>query len=141
MNRPMEAIKAIETLREFIPASELRAIADCCRGEEKDFFFDKLQEMKKIVDNMSKTYEQDGLGDKAVVHLHYFRGNQDWYITEKDKGSPEEPGQHQAFGLADLGYGGELGYISFVELVAANVELDLYFKPRTLGEIREKHSA
>ena len=90
---------------------------------------------------MPKTYEQEGKEDQAIVSLHYFRGNQDWYITEKDMETPEEPGQHQAFGMTDLGHGGELGYISIVELVAHGVELDLYFKPRTLAEIRAKKAA
>ena len=115
MNRPMEAVKVIETLREFIPRSELCAMAEGTRGEEKDYFFDLFQKWANVINTMPKTYEQDGLGDEAIVHLHYFRGNQDWYITEKDKGDPDEPGQQQAFGLADLGYGGELGYISIVE--------------------------
>lgn len=120
---------------------ELQAIGDGCRSEEKQFFFDKIVEMAGIISTMPKTYEQDGKGNEAIVYLHYFRGNQDWYITEKDMETPEEPGQYQAFGLADLGYGGELGYISIVELVKAGVELDLYFKPRTLAEIKAKKAA
>ena len=86
---------------------------------------------------MPKTYEQDGLGDQAVAYLHYFSPAVDWYITEKDAETPEEPGQHQAFGLADLGHGAELGYISIVELLENDVELDLYFKPCKLAEIRK----
>ncbi len=132
-----EAIEAIKTLREYIPRSELNAIVDAMRGEEKQFFFDKSVEMARIIQNMPKTYEQDGKGKQAIAYLHYFRGDADWYITEKDAETPEEPGQSQAFGLADLGYGGELGYISIVELVSAGVELDLYFEPKTLAEIED----
>ena len=72
-----------------------------------------------------------------MVHLHYFTGSQDWYITERD--TSEE--QHQAFGLADFGDGGELGYISIAELIKHGVELDLYWKPRTLAEIRIQKAA
>ena len=78
-------------------------------------------------------------GQAAVAHLHYFRGGSDWWITELDAGSEddEEPGQQrQAFGLADLGYGAELGYIDIEELVAAGVELDLHWTPKPLSEIR-----
>ncbi len=82
---------------------------------------------------MPKTYEQDGKGDDAVVYLHYFRGDMDWYITEKDM----EAEQHQAFGLADLGMGfPELGYINISELIDNNVELDLYWEPKTLREVK-----
>ncbi|HLE86813.1 MAG TPA: hypothetical protein VI727_04050 [Candidatus Brocadiaceae bacterium] len=135
MNTKMEAITAIKTLREFMPANQLRMITDSMRGDEKQFLFDKVVELACIIETMPKTYEQDGKGDQAIAYLHYFRGNQDWYITEKDVGTPEEPGQYQAFGQADLGYGGELGYISIVELVAAGIELDLYFEPKTLREV------
>lgn len=135
MHTKMEAVNALRTLRGFIGKSQRAALATGCRGEEKQFFFDKLVEMAGIVSSMPQTYEQDGLGDQAVVYLHYFRGNQDWWIMEKDSGTSGEPGQHQAFGLADLGYGGELGYISIVELLTYEIELDLYFRPRTLAEL------
>ena len=141
MNTKKDAVNALKILDEFICKDELASIADGCRGEEKQFFFDKLVEMAGIVSTMPKTYEQEELGDQAVAHLHYFRGNQDWYITEKDMETPEEPGQHQAFGLADFGDGGELGYISIVELIAHGVELDLYFRPKTLAEVRAKRAA
>lgn len=62
---------------------------------------------------MDKTYEQDGKGEESIAYLHYFRGSADWYILEKDS----EPEQFQAFGWADLGGGGELGYISIIDLV------------------------
>ena len=134
--------QAWETVRPFMSRGEFQALLTGAQGEEKQFFFDKVAELAQTITTMPKTYEQDGKGDQAIAYLHYFNaGNQDWYITEKDMGTPEEPGQHQAFGLADLGYGGELGYISIVELVKAGVELDLYFKPRTLAEIKAKKAA
>ena len=48
-----------------------------------------------------------------------------------------EAEQHQAFGLADLGMGAELGYISIVELLENGAELDLHFVPRTLEQIKK----
>jgi len=56
----------------------------------------------------------------------------DWYITERDM----ETDQLQAFGLANLGYGGELGYISIEELKSSNVEIDLHWTPKTLREVK-----
>ena len=136
-----DATKAIQTLRGFIGPSQLEAVGHACYGEEKEWFFDKMVELAKIVENMPKTYEQDGLGSMAIVSLHYFIGGCDWYITEKDMETPDEPGQHQAFGLADLFQdGGELGYISIVELLANGAELDFHFKPRTLAEVRKSRS-
>lgn len=131
----MEALEAIKIIRGFMPGNELKVLVDNMRKEEKQFFFNKAVEIADTIKNMPVTYEQDGKGKNAVAYLHYFRGDADWYITEKDK----EAEQIQAFGLADLGYGGELGYISIDELVGAGVELDLYFTPKTLGEIQENN--
>lgn len=123
----------IKLLRKFITTAELAAIAANIDGEEGEFFVSKLNELETLFNTMPKTYEQDGKGDDAVVYLHYFRGDMDWYITEKDM----EAEQHQAFGLADLGMGfPELGYISIQELIDNGVELDLYWEPKTLREVK-----
>ncbi len=133
-----EILSAVPTLRKFMGVTQIDALYEGIRGEEGEFFQTKIFEIAELVTNMPKTYDQDGMGDEAVIHLHYFMGGMDWFITEKDVETPDEPGQHQAFGLADLGYGGELGYISIVELIRAGVELDLYWKPCTLAAVRAK---
>lgn len=130
----------VEFLKNFMPAMELRTIVQNTNGEEGEFFVEKIQEMADRIRTMPKTYEQDGKGDGAVAYLHYFKGG-DWYITEKDAGSPDDEVQgvqQQAFGLANLGYGAELGYISIEELINAGVELDLYFTPKPLREIKQR---
>jgi hypothetical protein len=125
----------------FIGASQWSAIAHGLRGEEKDFFLLKMMKLGQIIRDMPRTGQTDGQGDDAVAHLHYFAGGRaSWYITEKDIGAADdrrEDFQSQAFGLADLfGDGGELGYISIPEILAAGGELDLYWRPKTLGDIR-----
>jgi hypothetical protein len=95
-----------------------------------------LCELSRLVSRMPKTYEQDGQGEHATIHLHYFTAGADWYITEKDAETADEPGQHQAFGLADLGYGAELGYISLVEILASGAEIDLNWTPKSIGELK-----
>lgn len=133
MSRMIQAAKHADIIRPFVSRAQLSALADGCRSQEKDFFFDKFQEYAERIGTMPKSYEQDGKGDEAVAFLHYFRGGSDFYITEKDA----EPGQNQAFGLAILNEGEpELGYISIAELVASHVELDLHFEPRTLREVK-----
>ena len=120
----------------FMSAQQAQAMLQGMRGEEGQYFKDKCSEITKLVVDMPKTYEQDGKGDKAIAYLHYFKGGGDWYITERDMG----PRQDQAFGLASLqGNDPELGYISLVELAKHNVELDLHFKPTTIGELKKKH--
>ena len=133
----MSNIKAIlphiKTLHKFVSPAQISALGAGCRSEEKEFFFEKIEELSNTFNTMHKTYEQDGKGDEAIVHLHYFRGDMDWFITEKDM----EDEQIQAFGLCDLGMGcPELGYVSLVELAENNVELDFYWTPKTLGEVK-----
>jgi len=115
------------------------------RGEEKAYFAEVLARVARTFDTMPTTGETDGQGEDAVAHLHYFTGAADFWIVERDAGSPDdEPGtgQIQAFGLADLyGDGGELGYISIPELLENGAELDFHFKPKTLREIRAKQAA
>jgi hypothetical protein len=139
----MDAIAAIRRLRQFIAPNQLSVIGDLCRGEEKEFFFRKMVELASLIVAMPKTYEQSHLGDEAIVSLHYFKDGMDFFITEKDVGEGEaDPPQLQAFGLADLfGDGGEMGYISIVELLENNLELDLYFTPCKLGELRVKRAS
>ncbi|PSJ15980.1 DUF2958 domain-containing protein [Nitrosomonas supralitoralis] len=120
-------------LKNFIGAAQLAAVGSLIRGEEGQFFTDKLIEIANIIQTMPKTYDQDGMGDKAIAYLHYFKGSGDWYITEKDM----EDDQMQAFGLADIfGDGGELGYINIEEMIQHGVELDFHWTPKTLGQIR-----
>ena len=131
---------ATDDLRPFMSRAQLSTIRSLAKGEEGDWFVARMVELAALIATMPKTYEQDGKGDQATAYLHYFRGNQDWYITERDIDQDGE-GQIQAFGLANLGYGGELGYISIAEVIKAGVELDLHFKPTTLAAINAKGAA
>jgi len=134
MNRHAEAKTALEELTQFIGRSQMEAVRILLRGEERQYFADKACELRDLIVSMPKTYEQEGKGDEAIIYLHYFIGNCDWYIIEKD--SEEE--QLQAFGIADLGYGPEYGYISIPELLENRAELDFHYQPRTVVEQLEK---
>lgn len=87
-----------------------------------------FQKTLEIFNTMPVTYQGD---EKA--YLHYFNGNQDWYITEKDC----EPEQLQAFGYANIGYGFEAGYISLIDFTANNIQLDLFFTPKDVKTLIE----
>lgn len=132
MKKDIQSAAAI--LKRFMNGHQIAAMVGNFQGEEGQYFQDKFIEIARTIDAMPKTYEQDGKGDKAVAYLHYFKGSVDAYITEKDI----ETEQHQAFGLVDIGYGPELGYVSIVELIANGLELDLHFEPTTIGEIKNK---
>lgn len=123
------------TIRYFMCTPQKKAILEGFRSEEKQFFFDKVKELAERIENMPKTYEQDGLGDDAVAYLHYFKGGMDFYITEKDM----EEQQFQAFGLSVI-HESELGYVSIDELIHNDVELDFHFTPTKIGELKKWHS-
>ena len=127
-------LQAIEAVRPFVPVMQLKTPVDNLRwSEERGWFRDKLLELVQVIEAMPVTYAQDGLGDDAVVHLHYFYGGGDCWITEKDV----DGGVDQAFGMVDLGHGPELGYISIRELVRLKVmDLDLHWTPKTLTEVK-----
>lgn len=119
-------------LKSFISKQQQKALEYCLKGEERSYFKDMLDSLEKLITGMPKSYDQDGVKD-PIVYLHYFWGGSDWYITEKDI----EDEQQQAFGYAVLGGMedcAEFGYISLVEVLANNIELDLYWTPKPLSE-------
>lgn len=129
----LKAMVNLKKLSPFLSGAQRKVLSRNAQGEEGEFFVGLINDLYDRIANMPVTYGQDGLGDQAIVYLHYFSGSIDSYITEKDK---EGEGTEQAFGYQDLGYGGELGYISIAELVSNNMELDLYWKPKTLGAVK-----
>ena len=148
--------EALKTLDGFLPEYQRAVVMQALRGEEHEWFEQKMVELAKIVKEMPSTKQTDGQGDKAVAWLHYFAGGQaNWYITEKDKGCeddydptsvmyPTRGQQNQAFGLADLFGAGdsdcaEMGYISLPEIMSVKGELDFHWKPRPLSEVKKEH--
>lgn len=128
------AFKYTLFFKKFISPRQLINFQKLVLTENKGFFFSKLEEFANRIEKMPKTYEQDGLGEDAMVFLHYFKKNAHYYIMEKDM----EEEQLQAFGWADCGLGfPELGYISIVELLNNGFELDFDFQPKKLKDIKE----
>ena len=131
MKTKPDAAEAAQTLKRFVSKNQLQAMTNCVNGDEGQFFIDKMVEVADLFAGMPSTGETDGQGDNANAYLHYFHGNMDWYITERDVLYD----QYQAFGYANLGYGYECGYISLVELAENDIELDLHFTPKSIGEV------
>lgn len=132
-----QASAIMQVVRPFLSKGQMAAMTKCARGEERAFFLKAFIDVSEQITRMPKTYEQDGKGDQAVAYLHYFFRGSDWYITEKDM----EDGVTQAYGYAVINGDddmAECGYINIAEIVSAGAELDLYFTPRTLAEIKTK---
>ena len=100
---------------------------------------------KAILNALPQLYANDGKDASEVkVPLKLFNpcGAQTWYMTEY---SPEK---NLAYGLCDLGYGGEMGYVSIDELESLKlpfglkIERDICWDMNTkLSEVKEKHPA
>jgi len=127
--------EALARFQKLTPRGQFATVRTLLRGEEGAFFTDTITRLLGVWDTMPKTYETDGQGMEAIARLHWFTGGCDWWIVEKDS-DPDNAGQVQAFGIADLGQGcRELGYINLVEILRAGAELDFHFTPVTVGEI------
>lgn len=132
------------TLVWFMSRAQRGVLAEMLRGEEREFFADKIIEYADRINSMPETYGQDGKGQDAIVYLHYFGGSVDLWITEKDmgamRGGDKDVEQIQAFGIANL-YGtgikeGELGYINIQEAIDSGLELDLHWEPKAIKDIK-----
>lgn len=135
-----QANDAYNRLKPFMPIRQGKAVAELMRGEEKQFFRDKMVELAQLVDSMPVSYSQQNDSD-PIAYLHYFFGGSDWYIVEKDMDGEVE----QAWGFACLNgdmMNAEYGYISITELATLNlmmgmgVDLDFHFKPRRMSEVK-----
>ena len=131
---PPEKPHELDILKMLTPPAQYEAIIAGMMGEEGDHFVELIDRVHAMWQAMPKTYETDGQGCSALARLHYFTAGCDWWIVEKDA-DPDGAGQVQALGIADLGMGRELGYISIPELLENGAELDLYFKPQPIGEL------
>ncbi len=131
--------ESIKILKNFISQRQLRVMLELSKGEEGEFFIEKIKEMASLIEKMPKTGDNDEVEslDQLVAYLHYFCGGFDWYVTEKDIDTDNE-GQIQAFGHANLGdpQNAEFGYLCLPELFSVDAELDLHFKPTTIAELK-----
>ena len=119
----------VHYLSRFIGKRQLAVMGNACyQDDTKDAMIQNIRDMAKLIRNMPTINGGGKHGDDALVYLHYFNSSMDFFVTEKDT----EEHQNSAFGLANIGYGGELTYISIMELVENNVELDLHFNHITL---------
>ena len=95
---------------------------------------------KEVGDTIPALYANEKVADYDTVlapaKLFSPYGNRTWYITEMD------PQTGTCFGLVQ-GFETEIGYFDLTELSEATVfggvpavERDLYWQPKTIGEIR-----
>jgi hypothetical protein len=125
-------------LNQFIGKSQIAVLEEAIKGEEGLHFSQMLLTLYNNILSIPKPYETEDQGDAVSVRLHYFNGGSDWYIIERDI----DGDQIQCFGFACLNgdkQNAEFGYINIAELIKYGVELDLYYKPQTVEDIKRKY--
>ena len=125
-------------LNQFIGKSQIAVLEEAIKGEEGLHFSQMLLTLYNNILSIPKPYETEDQGDAASVRLHYFKGGSDWYIIERDIDGE----QIQCFGFACINgdkQNAEFGYINIAELIKYGVELDLYYKPQTVEDIKRKY--
>jgi hypothetical protein len=132
MNTRTDAANALLRLHDFIGTAQRITIAEATKGEEAQFFIDKIMEIDNVVKTMPRLYAQDGKGEEAIVYLHYFVGGCDWFISE----IPAIGEDDEAFGLCRISEQ-ELGYVYIPEITLNGAELDLHWEPKTFAKCRE----
>lgn len=93
-----------------------------------------LARLANTIKDMPHSYPHATQGDAASVHLHYFKGDSHWYVTELDSDGA-------AFGFVVVN-GNILNaapqHININELVFRRAELDLCWTKCTLGELKRQ---
>ncbi|WP_130537727.1 hypothetical protein [Thiomicrorhabdus indica] len=132
--------------KSFLPKAQASFVLGAIERSEHEYFEEKMRELDEVIQSMPDVYAQDGLGDDAIIHLHYFTGGCDWYVTAKDVVNPDDgqlvvaTEQHQAFGFVNFNdpQNAEFGYIPISALREHPlIELDFHWEPKTVAEIKK----
>jgi len=143
MSTTRKAYHALDTtLSKFMPRAQRMVLTSQLAGEEGEGIAEIVNAVAKVIAEMPETYQTEGQGLNALAHLHYFIAGVEAWIVEKDRGDPNngDTSQTQAYGMVTMTGNvedGQVGYVSIEELVEAGAELDLYWTPKTLAQVRE----
>ena len=127
----IDRLKNSTPLNRLLSEAQKAALHECLRGEEAVFFIEKLKEVQRIADHTPRTYQTEQSEAVKVATMHYFLNGWDWYLVEMDM----QKELTQCFGLVK-GYEKELGYFSLPEILKTGAELDLYWTPTPINEIK-----
>lgn len=114
--------------RSIMPRLQMMSVMESGKGEEKQFFIDKIKEFETIFEAAKKRQNLKAID--SIVRAHFFYRQTHWYIFDYD------PKQNYFFGYVVLNgdtQNSESGYISIDELHRIKgVELDFYWTPKEL---------
>lgn len=134
------AEQAFSYLRPYLFAGQIAALERLSKGQEGEYFLRLVVDLAGRIRSVPAMDHGPEVTNDSPVMLHYFFQGSDWYIFELQH--VEEDDVVLGFGWAILGGDyqmAELGYIGVSELLSCGVELDFYFPPKTLGQVRLEH--
>ncbi|HEX4851186.1 MAG TPA: hypothetical protein VFV08_10285, partial [Puia sp.] len=119
-------------VKAFMPLMQQKAIVGSTDH------WDVIDALKRNISDMPRIYDTKDIAyEDKIVYLHYFYGQSDWYIVEKDNTT----GMQQAFGYiipnGDI-QNARWSCISIKEIKETNkIELDFDFEPIKFGELQK----
>lgn len=131
-------MESFEYLKDFVSDEQLKAFNLACLGLEYPFFRARLFALAQRIKDMPKTGTNFFPGANGIAYLHYFLDDYHFYISMKD-GLEDGEGQIQAIGCTDWHNGRFVprpDYINLRELIAMGAQLDLYWNPMPLKEVK-----
>ena len=138
--RHKAVMKKLREIRHFMPHDQDRVLkSHLLQCDERKAYYQIIENLHRTIAEMPHSYQTEGQGDDAVIHLHYFTPSWDFYITEKDMGDSDDeiPGaQWQAYGYRRMN-SEKFGYICIEEMLPHELtQLDFHWTPKTIGEIK-----
>jgi hypothetical protein len=131
-------LKDLQALRKFVSGSQIEALMGLIRSDDRQAGLEIIDKLIGIINTMPHLYQTEEIKtDDKIVYLHYFRRESAFYIVERNMAAV----QHEAFGYSVLNGDyqmAEWGYVSIVELIQNNIELDFYWTPKPFSEVKKK---
>ena len=135
--------QACQMLETFVGKQELTTLRENFSGEDGAYFIGVALELANRIHAMPTTSERaEADAAPPVAYLRYSNCNAEWYVVKRSPALGEI--QHEAYGFArPYGDGGEtsMSNISIEKLLKLGVDLDIYFTPQPLDDIRSKPEA
>lgn len=123
-------------LNHFIGSSQRLILSCALRRTEGAYFRRVIDDLSHRIAQMPRVGANAPICDpnSETVHLHYFMGSRHWYVLARDASHAQE----RAYGVCR--WGSEepeaAGYFPLNVLLSAGAELDMYFEPTPLAELK-----
>ena len=124
----------IQILSLFICAGQLEHIIK--EAVNSDEFSNNVERQQSTFEEMPTACKGAVVNNNTTVHLHYFLGNMDWFITHKST-NKHNVGCMHGYICYESGHHVTSYTISISSILKAGAELDLEWEPMPLWEVKK----